>query len=111
VRAWLHLIDAGQSINERSDSPSGPAAGLVRSALVGRWTHPFVTITLADNGTATVTTIAGASRAGHWSVDSQGRLLTDVTGSMQPTDAVLDGDRLTIHLEDRPLTFTRAARA
>ena len=64
------LIDAGQSINERSDSRSGPAAaGLVRSALVGRWTHPFVTITLAEDGTATVTTIAGASRAGHWSVD------------------------------------------
>ncbi len=106
------LIDAGQSINDRSDATSGPAAaGLVRSALVGRWTHPFVTITLADNGTATVATIAGASRAGHWSVDAQGRLLTDVSGSMQPTDAALDGDRLTIHLKDQRLTFTRVAGA
>jgi hypothetical protein len=106
------LIDAGHSMIEPSDSPSRLAAGaLVRRALVGRWTHALVTITLAEDGMATVTTIAGANQAGHWSVDSQGRLLTDVTGTMEPTDAALDGDRLTIQLEGRRLTFTRAARA
>jgi hypothetical protein len=107
------LIDAVQdSIIEPSDSPSGPAAGpLVRRALVGRWTHPLVTITLAEDGMATVTTIAGASLAGHWSVDSQGRLVTDVTGTMEPTAAALDGDSLTIQFEGRRLTFTRAALA
>jgi hypothetical protein len=106
------LIDAGRPLIEPSDSPSGPAAGgLARRSLVGRWTHPLLTITLADDGTATVTTMVGASQAGHWSVDSQGRLLTDVTGTMEPTDAALDGDHLTIQLEGRRLTFTRAARA
>jgi hypothetical protein len=106
------LIDAAQSIIEPSDSPSGPAAGgLVRRSLVGTWAHPLFTITLAEDGMATVTTIAGASQAGHWSVDSRGRLVTDVTGTMEPTDAALDGDRLTIQLEGRHLTFTRAARA
>jgi hypothetical protein len=106
------LIDAVKSVIESSDSPTGRAAGgLVRQALVGTWTHPLVTVTLADDGIATVTTIAGASRAGHWSVDSQGRLLTDVTGKMEPTDAALDGDRLTIQLEGRSLTFTRAVRS
>jgi hypothetical protein len=30
---------------------------------------------------------------------------------MEPTDAVLDGGRLTIQLEGRRLTFTRAADA
>ena len=106
------LIDAGRSIIEPSDSPSGPAAGgLVRRSLVGKWTHPLFTIILAEDGTATVTTIAGASQAGHWSVDSQGRLLTDVTGTMEPMGAALDGDRLTIELEGRRLMFTRASRA
>ena len=107
------LIDAARdSILEPSDSPSVRAAGgLVRRALVGTWTHPLLTVTLADDGTATVTTMAGAGQSGHWSVDSQGRLLTDVTGTMNPTDAALDGDRLTIQLEGRRLTFTRAARA
>jgi len=83
----------------------------VREALVGRWTHPLVTMMLADDGRATVTTMAGSSEAGHWSVDGHGRLLTDVTGTMEPIDAVLDGGRLTIQLEGRRLTFTRPADA
>ncbi len=70
-----------------------------------------MTVTLAEDGTATVTTMAGATQAGHWSVDGQGRLLTDVTGTMEPTDAALDDGRLTIQIEDRHLTFSRAAGA
>jgi hypothetical protein len=107
------LVDAAQELMvESSDAPSGRVAGgLVREALVGRWTHPLVTVTLAEDGTATVTTIAGTAQAGHWSVDSQGRLLTDVTGTMEPTAAALDDGRLTIQLEGRRLTFSRAAGA
>jgi hypothetical protein len=107
------LIDAGQElIAEPSAAPSGRVAGgLVREALVGKWTHPLVTVQLAEDGTATVTTIAGTTQAGHWSVDGHGRLLTDVTGTMEPTDAALDDGRLTIQLEGRHLTFSRAAGA
>jgi len=107
------LMDAVQeSIVEPSDAASGGVAGrLARGALVGRWAHPLVTVTLASNGTATVTTIAGTSRTGHWSVDAQGRLLTDATGKMEVTDAALDDDRLTIQLEGQRLTFTRARGA
>jgi hypothetical protein len=107
------LLDAAQeSMREPSDAVSGGVTGgLLREALVGRWTHPLVTVTLAEDGTATVTTITGATEAGHWSVDGHGRLLTDVTGTMEPTDAALDGGRLTIQLEARRLTFTRTADA
>ena len=107
------LLDAAQeSIREPSNAASGRVAGgLVREALVGRWTHSLVTVILAEDGTATVTTIAGSTEAGHWSVDEYGRLLTDVTGTMEPTDAVLDDGRLTIQIEGRRLTFTRAADA
>ena len=83
----------------------------MHEALVGTWTHPLVTVILADDGTATVRTMAGSTEAGHWSVDGHGRLLTDVTGTMEPTDAVLDGGRLTIQLDGRRLTFTRPADA
>jgi hypothetical protein len=62
---------------------------------------------LAEDGTATVTTIAGLTRPGHWTVDRHGRLLTDVTGTMEPTDAALVGGRLTIQLEGQRVTFTR----
>ena len=83
----------------------------MREALVGRWTHPLVTVILAEDGTATVTTMLGSTQAGHWSLDGHGRLLSDVTGTMAPTDAVLDGGSLTIQLEGRRLAFTRAVDA
>ncbi len=107
------LLDAAQElIREPSNAASGRGAGgLVREALVGRWTHPLVTVILAEDGTATVTTMLGSTQAGHWSLDGHGRLLTDVTGTMAPTDAVLDGGSLTIQLEGRRLAFTRAVDA
>ena len=107
------LLDAAQElIREPANAASGRVAGgLVREALVGRWTHPLVTVRLAEDGTATVTTMVGSTQTGHWSVDGHGRLLTNVTGTMEPTDAVLDDGRLTIQLEGRRLTFTRAADA
>ena len=107
------LMDAAQELMaEPSNTSRGPiAGGLVREALVGRWTHPLATVTLAEDGTATITTITGATQAGHWSVDGRGRLLTDATGTMEPMDAALDDDRLTIQLEGRRLTLTRAAGA
>jgi hypothetical protein len=107
------LFDAAQeAMRQPSDAVSRPAAGgLVREALIGKWTHPLATVTLAAEGTATVTTIMGSTQKGHWSVDGHGRLLTDVTGTMAPTDAALDGGSLTIQLEGRRLTFTRAADA
>ncbi len=105
------LFDAAhESIVEPSDAPSGRAAGgLLREALVGKWTHPLATVIFAEDGTATVTTIAGSTQTGHWSLDAEGRLLTDATGTMAPTQAALDDGRLTIQLEDQRLTFTRAA--
>ncbi len=99
---------------EAIDEPSGAARGraaqsVEREALLGKWTHALATVTFANNGTATVTTILGATKTGHWSVDGHGRLLTDVTGAMEPTDAAIEGGRLTIQIEGRRLTFTRAA--
>jgi len=104
------LIDAAQaSIAAASDRPREHLGGsVVRDALVGKWTHPLVTLTFAADGTATVTTILGATKEGHWSVDGHGRLVTDATGAMAPTDAALEGGRLTIQLESQRLTFTRA---
>ena len=104
------LLDTAQELIRESSKTSGRAAGgLVREALVGRWTHPLVTVILAEDGTATVTTMVGSTQAGRWSVDGQGRLLTDVTGTMKPTVAVFDDGGLTIQLEGRRLTFTRSA--
>ena len=103
-------VDAArESIVEASERPRERVSeGLVGESLVGKWTHPLVTLTIAADGTAIVTTILGSTKKGHWSVDGQGRLLTDATGAMEPTDAALEAGRLTIQLEGQRLTFTRA---
>jgi len=107
------LIDAArESVVEPSQKPlEDDRGGLTREALLGRWTHPLLTLTLAPEGRATVTTIMGSTKAGHWSVDGHGRLLTDATGTMQPTDALLEAGRLTIQFDGQRLTFTRATDA
>jgi hypothetical protein len=104
------VLDAArESIVEASERPRERVSeGLVGEGLVGKWTHPLVTLTIAADGTAIVTTILGSTKKGHWSVDGQGRLLTDATGAMEPTDAALEAGRLTIQLEGQRLTFTRA---
>jgi hypothetical protein len=99
-----------ESMVQESAPPAGSAGrGLAREALVGRWINPLVTVTLRQDGTATVAMIAGARRDGHWAIDAEGRLLTDATGKMEPTSAWLDDDGLTIQLEGRRLKFTRAS--
>jgi hypothetical protein len=88
-----------------------PSSAASCATLAGTWTHLLATLTFAEEGTATITTIMGATQSGHWSVDGHGRLLTDITGTMEPTDAALDDGRLTIQVEGRRLTFTRATDA
>ncbi|HEY3884642.1 MAG TPA: hypothetical protein VGL62_05505 [Vicinamibacterales bacterium] len=95
-----------------ADAIKGPAIGsgatthLQAAELYGSWTNPLMTVTFARDGAATLVT-AAAQRTGHWTVDAQGRLLTDATGTLQPLAAWLDGDRLWISVEGRAVLFTR----
>jgi hypothetical protein len=87
------------------DTNSRPLAEAIR----GSWSNPLMTVTFGDDGVATVALMNGTRRAGHWSVDAAGRLLTDATGRMEPADARIAGDRLTIVFDGRSLAFTRVA--
>ena len=82
-----------------------------RDDLCGSWANPLITVTFAEDGTATVTMLGGVQRVGHWSIDASGRLLTDATGIMEPVDAWLDGERLTIRLEGQSVALTRTGRS
>lgn len=78
--------------------------------LCGTWTNPIFTVAFMKNGTATLTTaIGGSQREGHWSVDANGRLLTDATGALEPLDASLEGRQLTITIKGQRVSFTRSA--
>jgi hypothetical protein len=76
-------------------------------ALPGTWSSMLMTLTFASNGTVSGTMMSGRQHSGHWSVDSTGRLRTDVTGHDGAADAWIVGDQLTIALQGEAFTFHR----
>ena len=111
VAALGHIIagavqpDGVQPEGVRSGGDTGcpPLAEAIR----GSWSNPLMTLTFGDAGAATVVLMNGMRRAGHWSVDGDGRLLTDAAGRMEPVDARIAGNRLTIVFDGRSVAFTR----
>ena len=104
VMALKHVVEG-----PTPDATGGGHSTRLRAGdLYGTWTNPVFTISFLENGTATMTPAFGGSRRdGHWSIDTNGRLLTDATGTLAPVEATLDGNRLTIVFEGQRVTFTR----
>jgi len=101
VAALKHVIE-GPPPNARSISR------LQADELYGSWTNPMATVTFMKNGIVSMTmAFGGTRRDGHWSVDANGRLVTDASGSLEPLDATLNGHQLTIVIEGQRMTFTR----
>jgi len=106
VAALKHVIE-GPPLPASSD---GTPSRLRADDLYGTWTNPAMTVTFMKNGTATLkTAIADIRRDGHWSVDANGRLLTDASGSLEPLEASLNGTQLTIVIEGQRMAFTRTS--
>jgi hypothetical protein len=108
VAALKHVVE-GPPPRAAADGYAGTSSSRLRADdLYGTWTNPLVTITFVKNGIVTMTTaLGGIQREGHWSVDGNGKLLTDATGTLEPVDASLDGDHLTIVIEGERVAFTR----
>jgi hypothetical protein len=105
MAALKHVVEGPPT----SASDRAHASGLHADDLYGTWTNPILTISFMKNGIATMTpAFGGARREGHWSVDRNGRLLTDMSGAMEPIEASRDGDRLVIVFEGQRVTFTRS---
>ena len=93
----------GASATPPQERDSRPLA----DAIVGTWKNTMMSVTFSAGGRVTIDMIGGR-RDGHWSVDADGRLRADITGSEQTADAWVAGDRLTIAVDGRGLLFTRA---
>jgi hypothetical protein len=109
VAALKHVVegpppDATGGANDRAH-----VSRLQSDDLHGTWTNPVLTISFMKSGIATMTpAFGGPRRDGHWSVDRNGRLSTDMSGTMEPIEASRDGDRLTIVFEGQRVAFTRS---
>jgi len=108
IMALKHVVE-GPPPQATTDG-SRESSRLRADDLYGTWTNPMMTVAFSKNGIATLTTaIGGMRREGHWSVDANGRLMTDATGTLEPMAASLEGRRLTITIEGQRIMFTRSA--
>jgi hypothetical protein len=108
VAALKHAFEGPPPQASADGSNRASTSRLRADDLYGTWTNPMVTVTLGKNGIATMTPAFGAERRdGHWSVDANGRLLTDASGTMEPVEAFFEGKRLTIVIDGQRVAFTR----
>ena len=77
-------------------------------AILGSWSNRMMSVSFDPNGTLNATLPGGGQRSGRWSVDSSGKLVSDVTGEGTPTEAWVSGDELTVTVGGTGLTFRRA---
>jgi hypothetical protein len=108
VAALKHVFEGPPPHPSSDGSDRAPSSRLRADDLCGTWANPMVTVTFRENGIATMTPAFGAERRdGHWSVDANGRLLTDASGTLEPVEAYLEGRRLTIVIDGQRVAFTR----
>ncbi len=109
MAALKHVVEGPPPDATASATDRARASRLQADDLYGTWANPILTISFMKNGIATMTpAFGGGRRDGHWSVDRNGRLVTDVSGSMEPIEASLEGGRLTIVFEGQRVAFTRS---
>ncbi len=109
VAALKHVIE-GPPPRASADGSERSSSRLRADDLYGTWTNPVLTVTFMKNGIATITmAFGGTRRDGHWSIDVNGRLLTDASGKLEPLDATLNGNQLTIVIEGQRMAFTRTS--
>jgi len=109
VAALKHVIE-GPPPRASAEGSDRSSTRLRADDLYGTWTNPVLTVTFMKNGMATITmAFGGTRRDGHWSVDANGRLLTDASGSLEPLEATLNGNQLTIVIEGQRMAFTRTS--
>jgi len=112
ARAELAALgDAMKSQVEGSPAPPPPAnrdSRPLAEAIVGTWRNPIITLAFGADGSLSITTMGGRSRAGHWSVDAAGKLVSDAAPGGDAADAWIQGDELTISSGGDALKFEKA---
>lgn len=76
-------------------------------AIQGTWSDGPIKAVFSADGTLSITMMGANERSGHWSVDGDGKLVTDLVGQDRATDAWIVGDRLTVSLGGQAITLKR----
>ena len=102
VQAFEHAVpDDAASLDMHSDT------GSLGEAIVGSWKSPFGDLTFRDGGIVSVRMADGSDFQGSWSVDADGKLHADIMGNPMVAEAALNGDELTLRMDDQALVLQR----
>lgn len=115
AEARAHLAAMAEAMSSHlSDSAAPPPASgrdprPLAQAIVGTWSGGPISLTFAPDGTVSSTLPGRGQRSGRWSVDSSGKLESDVLGHAEAADAWVAGDQLTISAQGMGFTFKRVS--
>jgi hypothetical protein len=107
-----------RAITEVSEHVEGPPATEnldprpLDEAILGSWSSPMMRLSFLPGGSVSSSlTPAGRSRSAHWSVDTHGKLHTDLGGRTVVADAWVAGNRLVLSMGNKSLTLEREPEA
>lgn len=114
IRAELAGTANAMKVGFSSEAAAPPPAGNrdqrpLAEAIQGAWSNGAITATFSENGTFSITMPLGNARSGHWSVDGNGKLVADLAGRNQATDAWIVGNQLTVSLGGSAITLQRVS--
>lgn len=101
LKAQVEGSSAGPPTGERDPRP-------LAEAIVGTWHNPMITLVFGGDGSLNIVTLGGRSRLGHWSVDGDGKLVSDAAGGREAGDAWVAGNELTISMGGQAMKLEKA---
>lgn len=112
ARAEMAAIEHGMeayvpTAGAPTGAPSDPAT--LASELVGTWSSPFLTVSVQDDGTLTTEIPGVGEESGRWSVDTDGHLRLEAMGGSHVVDASVDGEWLSLAIQDRSFRLKRSS--
>ena len=110
ARAELLAIGHALTAQVEGDAAPPPAADTrpLKDALPGTWQNPMMHVSFGADGTVEATLPGGTTRQGRWSIDSSGRLVSDIDGTDSPVDAWVVDDTLTIAMGGQGIKLRRS---
>jgi hypothetical protein len=111
AEARAHLAAIGNEISRQlpHDVPASFVSsdpGSLAATILGEWTSPLLSVRFAPDGRLSVQ-IGGEAHDGTWSLDSDGRLHSDVMDPPIVADASVVGGELTLIINGQALTMRR----
>ncbi len=113
AEARAELASIGDAMKAKVEAAQVPASGErdprpLAEAIIGTWGNGLITIIFGADGTASAVLPGNNQRSGKWSVDGDGRLVSDATGHSEAADAYVAGGQLTITTGGASMTFSRS---